>query len=83
MSRRDEAIKEAVAAARKEYGPLIAIFSSELGTQAMKILEDEFIFQITHTPGDPYNTAFKEGQRALVLFLRDITKTHGDSINEE
>ena len=40
--------------------------------EALKLLCEEFADRTSFVPGDPYSTAFKEGQRNVVLFLLDV-----------
>ena len=52
------------------------------GTAMMEMLEFEFSDRISHVPGDPYTSAFNEGQRSVILFMKDIIEsdyeTQGD-----
>jgi hypothetical protein len=45
----------------------IDLFKSDLGQDVLKdLIKSTFFLNTTHVPGDPYTTAFNEGQRALV-----------------
>ena len=71
-------LEKALDDARQRFLPLIAVFSSQIGIDALSLLEEEFIFQPTHVKGDSHESAYLEGQRALVLWIRDIVSTHGE-----
>tara|TARA_Y100001951_G_scaffold104082_1_gene114631 strand:- start:547 stop:783 length:237 start_codon:yes stop_codon:yes gene_type:complete len=49
-------------------------FSSPSGGRVLEWLENNFVYRSSHTPGDAYETAFREGQRAIVLMLREKVK---------
>ena len=45
----------------------IDLFKSDLGQDVLKdLIKSTFFLNTTHVPGDPYTTAFNQGQRALV-----------------
>lgn len=52
------------------------VFSGPDGDKAFDLLYKEFADRNSHVPGDPYTTAFNEGQRSVVLFLTDIRETN-------
>ena len=43
------------------------VFKSSAGQIVLEDMEKSWVFRISHTPGDPYGTAFKEGQRSAPL----------------
>lgn len=45
------------------------------GKEVFKALYKEFADRNSHVPGDPYTTAFNEGQRSVILFLTDIRES--------
>lgn len=61
---------------KAEATQLKTFFQSPDGKSAFKALETEFSDRISHTPGDPYATAFNEGQRSVILFIKDIVETN-------
>lgn len=46
------------------------------GQENVATLEQEFADRTSHVPGDPYTSAFNEGQRSVVLFLKDIIESN-------
>ena len=44
-------------------------FNSEDGEQVLSDLKKRFAFETTTFSGDPYQSAFNEGQRAAVLLI--------------
>ena len=38
----------------------------------MEDLEKVFLRRISHTPGDPYTTAYLDGERAMIIHLRAL-----------
>jgi hypothetical protein len=68
----------AIEQAKKRFMPLIAIFSSDLGKDALDLLIEEYVMTISYSKDDPYHTAFLEGQRALVLWIKDVVEKHGE-----
>lgn len=68
-SKEDQA-KEAEAE-RRLNSLYINTFSTESGAALLTHM-DELFGQISHTPGDPYHTAYREGQRSVVLHIKQI-----------
>jgi len=64
---REEAEKDAIIIKRAFSGPD--------GDKAFELLSKEFADRVSHVRGDPYTTAFNEGQRSVVLFLMDIRES--------
>jgi len=48
------------------------LFLSPDGKKVFDLLVTEFADRVSHVPGDPYTSAFNEGQRSVVLFLMDL-----------
>lgn len=57
----------------------VDLFKSDLGDQVLKdLIKSTYFLNTTHVPGDPYTTAFNEGQRALVgRILRTANINYG------
>ena len=60
------------------------VFSSDEGKSVLDDLKARFGFQqTTHVPGDPYESAFFEGQRnAVLLILRMMEEKRKDLTSE-
>jgi|TARA_R100001443_G_scaffold27491_3_gene40699 hypothetical protein len=60
------------------------VFSSDEGKRVLDDLKARFGFQqTTHVPGDPYESAFFEGQRnAVLLILRMMEEKRKDLTSE-
>jgi len=43
--------------------------SSPEGEDVLSALSEMYVFRTSHVPGDPYETAFREGQRDVANFL--------------
>lgn len=52
------------------------LFQSPDGQAAFKVLEAEFSDRTSHVPGDPYTSAFNEGKRSVILFIKDLMETN-------
>jgi hypothetical protein len=50
------------------------IMDSPDGELVMAALFEQYILRTSHTPGDPYQTAFNEGQRDVVNFLINLVR---------
>lgn len=61
--------------AEQKAANLKRILVSPDGVELLKLLDIEFADRTSHVAGDPHTTAFNEGQRSVVLFLRDIKET--------
>ena len=48
------------------------VFSTDAGKRVLEDMEKSFFRRISHTPGDPYTTAFKEGQRDVVKKIHEV-----------
>lgn len=72
--------KKTVDEIRKETesdaGAIKRAFTSPDGKRAFDLLHKEFADRSSHVPGDPYTSAFNEGQRSVVLFLIDIRESN-------
>jgi hypothetical protein len=44
------------------------------GEQVIDALFEIFVMRTSHTPGDPYQTAFNEGQRDVINFLVNLAR---------
>ena len=55
------------------------IFNTEAGQVILDDLARRFNIHATSFSKDPYETAFREGQRDVVLFLQSATKEVSDS----
>jgi len=51
-------------------------FSGTDGDKVFDLLYAEFADRSSHIPGDPYTSAFNEGQRSVILFLTDIRESN-------
>ncbi len=62
----------------------IATFTSPQGQEVLKhLIRSCHVTKPTFTPGDPYQTAFKEGQRHVILsILSQINKDTTDIIKQ-
>ena len=62
---------EAVETAREhKKSDYCGVFSSGSGAKVLRDLMLEFHFVAgTHIPGDPYETAFREGERNVILYI--------------
>ena len=59
-------------------------FGSEEGQQVIKDLELRCHYHVTtHTKGDVNETAFLEGQRAVLLFIKGMLKEPNKQIEKE
>lgn len=59
---------------KAEAMQLKEILISDAGKGVLDVLESEFADRTSHVPGDPYTSAFNEGQRSVVLFLKDLVE---------
>lgn len=50
-------------------------FKGSDGIKAMAILEELFYDRPSYHQGDPYHTAFREGQRDVVGYIKQALKT--------
>ena len=48
------------------------VFDTDSGDQVLKDLQNRFFINQPTFVGDPYETAFREGQRAVVLFIQNM-----------
>ena len=44
------------------------------GETVLKGLLENFVMRSSHVPGDPYETAFREGQREVVTYLLSLVR---------
>ena len=65
--------------AEQQATDLKRILASPDGQTLMASLEREFADRTSHVAGDPYTSAFNEGQRSVVLFLYDIKDSSYDT----
>lgn len=65
-------VQEARAHTKERYSPLIGIFNGPLGKSALKVLEEDYANRTTFVPGDPYQSAFLEGQRSVILTIHEL-----------
>ena len=47
-------------------------FNSAVGEKVLKDLEDKFYNTMSFNTNDPYGTAFKEGQRYIVQYIKNM-----------
>lgn len=66
----------------KDFETLGKLFHTRLGEEGLDILIRSFYNTISFTPGDPYISAFKEGQRDIVQVLCNAVKHITDRENE-
>ena len=60
------------------------VFSSDEGKRVLDDLKARFGFQqTTHVPGDPYESAFFEGQRNAVLLILRMMEPKRKDLNSE
>ena len=60
------------------------VFSTEDGAKVLEDLKARFGFQqTTHVPGDPYESAFFEGQRNAVLLILRMMEPKRKDLNSE
>ena len=50
------------------------IVDSPNGETVLKGLLENFVMRTSHVPGDPYETAFREGQREVVTYLLSLVR---------
>jgi hypothetical protein len=50
------------------------IIDSPDGELVMEALFELYVLRTSHTPGDPYQTAFHEGQRDAINFLINLAR---------
>ncbi len=48
------------------------LMDSPDGEDILKALTEMYVFRTSHCPGDPYETAFREGQRDVANFLINL-----------
>jgi len=51
------------------------LFASPDGQKVFETLETEFSDRSSYVAGDPHATSFKEGQRSVMLFLKDALES--------
>lgn len=52
------------------------LFESDVGRKVLfSLIKSYGVLNSTHVPGDPYSTAFNEGQRSVVLMIMRKAKT--------
>ena len=57
-------------------------FNTEDGAQVLRDLKRRFSFETTTFSGDPYETAFNEGQRAALLLIIRMLSDQKELQNE-
>ena len=68
---------ESKARARRIHEMLV----SPVGQELMALLRENYRYGTVHTPGDPYSTAFKDGQRSVVeelIVIEEMEATYDD-----
>ena len=55
-------------------------FNTDDGAQVLSDLKTRFGFEATTFSGDPYETAFNEGQRAAVLLIARMLSEEKDKV---
>jgi len=61
-------------------------FTTEQGAKVLRHLAKGFhLSDVTHIPGDPYETIYREGQRSVILHIMDMMKKNVDpvQVNED
>ena len=58
------------------------IFKSEDGEKLLEDLEKRCNVESTSFSKDPYETAFREGQRSVILYIKNILKQNPGGKNE-
>lgn len=54
------------------------VMDSPDGEIILTALLEIYSLRTSHTPGDPYQTAFNEGQRDVVNYLINLVQTKGN-----
>ncbi len=71
-----QTVEELVEKSEKEAGDLKRWLLSPDGKKNVAVLEREFSDRTSHVRGDPYTSAFNEGQRSVILFMKDIMESN-------
>lgn len=50
------------------------LMSTPDGSSVLKALNTLYVLRRSHEPGDPYETAFREGQREIATFLIQLAR---------
>ena len=53
------------------------LFTGETGLTVLENLVSKYQRRSSFVRGDPYETAFKEGARSVVLHIKSMVKKHG------
>jgi len=61
--------------AEQEAATIKRILMSPDGQKLYEFLSREYMERTSHVAGDPYTTAFREGQRNVVLILLDLRES--------
>ena len=70
LAERQQKQRDAIERAKQEDAKVAQMVETPAGQEGMKVLSEMFYDRSCHTPGDPYSTAFKDGQRSVVLYLK-------------
>ena len=60
---------------KQQISKIKSLFTAPDGEAVFKLLELEFSDRTSFTAGDPHMTAFKEGQRSVILFIKDTLES--------
>lgn len=55
---------------------------SDGGQDLLHILAERFDHRVAHMPGDPFSTAFRDGQRSVMLEIKRLCDTE-ESFDDE
>jgi hypothetical protein len=53
-------------------------FTGMLGEGILEDLKAHYLYRESHIPGDPFSTAYREGQRSVVLHILQAMETAKD-----
>jgi len=63
----------------RKRGDYVSVFSSDVGNRVIADLMTTFHWgRSSHSPGDPYETAFREGERHVILHILNSIGKRGD-----
>lgn len=58
--------------AQQAYLEQVEVASLMIPEVLMEDLEKSYVWRINHVPGDPVSSAYQEGQKAMVVHLRQL-----------
>lgn len=60
-------------------GSYKTLFKGDLGKKVYDDLRARFYDKASYTKGDPYHTAYVEGQREVIRYITALLEQNGDS----